>query len=116
MAFVPHVFFIPCLAVLLQESAQFVLKCHFPMMLRLPVNVAGDGIQIGDADGKTRIAALPCKFGQWRGRAILRWWRCRLFLEPEIRSPLHFLDPFGLGDGPAQPCEDMHMIFYTADT
>ena len=74
-------------------------------MLFLLGDVIGNRINIRGTNRKHPIPCLPCEIRQLRNP----------FLDPETRSPLEFLDPIRLGDGPAVAGEKMHMVFHSSD-
>ncbi len=100
---VPKVFLIPSLAMFAEQGAEFVLESEFLVMLFLVIDVGRDGFEIGHAHGKAAVSALPGK--------IRNFW---LGFQPEGRCTFQFLDPVRLGDGAAQPGEEMHMVFHAA--
>ena len=45
----------------LEQADDFLFECELFMMLRLPSNIRVDCFAISRADGKGRVAFLPCK-------------------------------------------------------
>jgi hypothetical protein len=61
--------------------------------------------QLRLAHREIRVAALPLEVGVIAAA----------FLQPEVRHAFQFLHPFGLRDGASESCEQMDVIFHTAD-
>ena len=80
---------------LAEQSSQFVLKAHLVVMLLLPGYVANHLFQIGLADTKVRITALPLKIELVAGPLF----------QPEIGNPFDFLHPFRLSNGASEAAE-----------
>ena len=87
-----------------KQSPQLILKAQLAMVLLLPGNVLLDRLQVGLADRKVRIPALPLEVGVVRA----------LLLEPEMRHPLEFFHPLGLGDSAPEAAEEVDMVFGAA--
>jgi len=67
--------------------------------------VANDFRQVGLADRKARVTALPLKI-----QVI-----AALFFEPQVGDPLDFLYPFGLGNRASEAAQQMDVVFHAAD-
>lgn len=76
------------------------------MVLRLAGNVPFHLIDMGRADGKRAIAALPIETEQF----------FPLLLKPFGRGSLQLLDQIGDSPGSGHGAEDMDMIFRAVDT
>lgn len=88
-----------------QQSAEFVLKAHLPMVLFLGGDAMFDRVEIRLADGEVGIAALPLKVGVFAA----------LWLKPGVGDAFHLLDPFGLGDRAGEARQQMDMVLDSAD-
>ena len=87
---IPDIAFIVFDSVFLEEGAVFVLEGARLVVLLLGVDVVEQSIQVGRADGKGTLTALPCKGGQCG----------RLGFKPFGGRGFQFLDELGHGDRP----------------
>jgi len=104
-ASIPHMAFIECDLIPLQQPSVFILKRHLPVMLRLIAYVGHHGIRIRLADGECAISRLPVEIRELR----------TLGLDPFGRASFHLLHHLGDGARPCEAKEQMNVVFDAAD-
>ena len=87
-----------------KQSPQLILEAQLAMVLFLPGNVALDLLQVGLANRKVRLPALPLEIPVVRS----------LLTQPQVGHPLQFFHPFGLCDGAPEAAEQVDVVFYAS--